>query len=598
MRLPIEPAYDYIVIGSGAGGGTLAARLAEAGQSVLVIEAGPDPLDCADQRAAADYAVPVFHALASENPEFAWPYFVSHFDDSAEAARDSNRCDSGIFYPRAAALGGCTAHNAMIFLLPPDSDWESLSALTGDKGWSAAAMRQHRQRVEACRHRLLHRLLSLIGIDLTGHGWRGWLQVERAMPLKALADLRMVRVLARLILSDLSRDRKWFDRLRSFVFAWGDPNDRRRGSEEQLCYFPLATHRHARTGTRDRLHDVRRRHPERLRIWTETLASEILFEGNRAIGVRWQRGRGLHRNPGNSPEAEGSVFAAKEVILSAGAFATPQLLNLSGIGNPEDLKRHHIPVRAALPAVGRNLQDRYEIGVVHRMARPWTSLRGATFDIGDPLYRQWRRFRRGMYTSNGTAIAALRRSTKAASADPDIAIMGLLGRFSGYRQGYAAQTWPGLNGFTWAVLKGQSRNHAGSVTLTSNEVRDPPAIAFRNFAVGGDEDLDALVEGVEMARALAAPLREEGLIAEEETPGPGVTGDGLRAWVRDHAWGHHASGTAAIGTVLDPQCRVLGVQGLRVVDASIFPNIPGLFIAASIMLAAEKVAADILEDRC
>ena len=589
MSTRVEPSHDYIVIGSGAGGGTLAARLAEAGNRVLVLEAGPDPLRCDDQRAEADYRVPVFHALASENPAFSWPYHVSHFDDPADAA-------SSIFYPRAAALGGCTAHNAMIFLLPPDSDWDALANRTGDSGWNASAMQLHRQRLEACRHRMLHRLLARIGIDLTGHGWRGWLSIERAMPLKALADIRMMRVMARLVLSDLARDGKWRERLRSFGFAWGDPNDRR-GNAEQLCYFPMATRRHARVGTRERLHDVARRHPDRLEIQTDTLASEILFEGSRAIGVRWQSGRGLYRTPGLPPEAQGCAYAAKEVILSAGAFATPQLLMLSGIGDAEQLRKWDIPVRADLPSVGRNLQDRYEVSVVNRMAQPWRSLRGATFGLDDPLYRQWRRFRRGMYTSNGTAIAALRRSSKAAGVDPDLALFGLLGRFSGYREGYSAQTWPGLDGFTWAILKGQSRNRAGSVTLTSTNVRDAPAIAFRNFTDGGAEDLDALVEGVEMARALWAPLRHAEFIAEEEIPGPGLTGDALRAWVRNNAWGHHASGTAAIGTVLDPQCRVLGIERLRVVDASIFPDIPGLFIAAPIMLAAEKIAADILAER-
>nr|WP_253201244.1 GMC family oxidoreductase [Sphingomonas quercus] len=172
--------------------------------------------------------------------------------------------------------------------------------------------------------------------------------------------------------------------------------------------------------------------------------------------------------------------------------------------------------------------------------------------------------------------------------------MGLLGRFSGYRTGYAAETWPGLDGFTWAILKGQTRNRAGTVRLDPRDPRGQPEIDFHNFEQGGDADLDALVESVGMARALSAALLDEGLIAEEEVPGSSVTGEALRQWISCNAWGHHACGTAAIGPVLDAQARVHGVEGLRVVDASIFPRIPGLFIAAPIMMAAEKIAADML----
>ena len=310
------------------------------------------------------------------------------------------------------------------------------------------------------------------------------------------------------------------------------------------------------------------------------------------VGVEWQRGRGLFRDARSQPQESGTSFVTREVILAGGAFCTPQLLQVSGIGDPELLRRLEVPLRADLPEVGCNLQDRYEIAVVHRMTRTWRSLAGARFAIDDPLFRRWRRGR-GMYTSNGSAVAALRRSAGARRDDPDLVVMGLLGRFSGYRLGYSRETWPGLDGFTWAILKGQTGNRAGSVEATSQDPRVAPAIAFRNFDQGGQDDLDALVEGFEMARALAAPLVAEGL-AVEEIPGPGCTGAALRDWVRTHAWGHHACGTAAIGPVLDGQCRVRGVTGLRVADASIFPQIPGLFIAAAVMLAAEKVAADII----
>jgi choline dehydrogenase-like flavoprotein len=269
---------------------------------------------------------------------------------------------------------------------------------------------------------------------------------------------------------------------------------------------------------------------------------------------------------------------------------------LSGIGDPEQLTSLGIEPRVSLPDVGRNLQDRYEIAVVHRMTRPWNSLRGACFSIGDPLYQKWRASRRGMYISNGTAIAALRSSSHAQAGNPDLVLMGLMGRFSGYFPGYADKCWPGLDGFSWAVLKGQTGNRAGSVRLASADPRDPPKVAFRNFEEDGERDLDALMQGVDMVRAMARPLIKCRAIASEELPGNNLSRDELKQWVRANAWGHHACGTAAIGPVLDTRGRVHGVSGLRVVDASIFPRIPGLFIVASIYLAAEKLSEDILED--
>ena len=343
-----------------------------------------------------------------------------------------------------------------------------------------------------------------------------------------------------------------------------------------------------------------RAHRDRLHIRTDSLATRVLYaENGRACGVEWREGRHLYRASPVPSDQFGTVrraSARREVILAGGAFATPQLLTLSGIGDPDELARHGIPLRQALPAVGRNLQDRYEVSVVLKMAQPWVSLRGARFAAGDPLFQLWQRCRRGMYTSNGTAIAALRRSATAPGSSADLVLMGLMGRFRGYYPGYAQDTWPGLDGFSWVVLKGRTGNRAGTVTLASADPRDPPVIAFRNFAEHGDADLAALVEGIGMARQLAQVMTEGGAAEQEETPGAAVTGAALRQWAHDNAWGHHACGTAAIGEVLDARGRVHGVAGLRVVDAAIFPRIPGLFIVAAIYFAAEKLAQDILED--
>jgi choline dehydrogenase len=158
--------------------------------------------------------------------------------------------------------------------------------------------------------------------------------------------------------------------------------------------------------------------------------------------------------------------------------------------------------------------------------------------------------------------------------------------------------------FTWAILKAHTFNRAGSVLLRSADPRDPPDIRFRYFDEGDDtagEDLDAVVTGIGVARSIMAGLADD--VAEEIAPGAEVeTQDELRTFVRDNAWGHHASCTCAIGPADDPRAvvgsdfRVHGTRGLRVVDASVFPRIPGFFIVTAIYMAAEKASAAILAD--
>ena len=124
---------DYAVIGSGAGGGTVAARLAEAGMNVVLLEAGDDYRQRSASGLPEDCDVPAFHPLASENPALRWDLFVRHYADETQQRRDCKAGPEGILYPRASTLGGCTAHNAMIFVTPDDSDWDGIAALTGDE---------------------------------------------------------------------------------------------------------------------------------------------------------------------------------------------------------------------------------------------------------------------------------------------------------------------------------------------------------------------------------------------------------------------------------------------------------------------------------
>ena len=250
---------------------------------------------------------------------------------------------------------------------------------------------------------------------------------------------------------------------------------------EGLYITPLATNGGRRAGVRDRIREVQKNCPHQLVVKTNILVTKILLEKltspqgeqSKAIGVEYREGAHLYRaapETGQTTSALKEFRAKREVILSAGAFNTPQLLMLSGIGPRDELERHGIPLHIELPGVGKNLQDRYEVGIVYKMKKPFSSLEGATFhadEVNDRLYREWkeatpeeRKEGKGfLYSSNGVVIAILKRSSvaKTAKQDPDLFIFGLPSDFRGYEQGYSKNITT-KDHFTWLVLKAHTNN--------------------------------------------------------------------------------------------------------------------------------------------
>lgn len=620
--------FDYIVVGSGAGGGTLAARLVEKGCSVLLLEAGGD-------EQPFNYEVPVFHGLATEDEELRLDHYVRHYADEARQLNDPKYAVElaagrhGVYYPRSRTLGGCTAHYAMIIIRPHDSDWQAIRDATGDATWAPENMNEYFARVERWQYSAGR---------ASGHGTDGWLPTRFADVLE-LGDEAIQHLdpsIGEIAADAVLANPQWlpihfWDIPFSFeqrLRAHFDPNDlrvlKRHGVGAIAVPMAVGENGH-RAGARERLNAIRNN--ERLEVRTECHVTELVFdqkEPTRVVGLRYLPGPRLYRadrDPSRFGQPTGpaqEVLAKREVILSGGAYITPQLLMLSGIGPRDVLENLGIPIRVLLPGVGQNLQDRYEVGIVAQAREPFRLLKNATFHApppaspsGDEFFQEWLQKGTGLYATNGAVIGFIARSSVAENDEPDLFIFGVPGAFTGYYTNWSADAVsPPHDKWTWLLLKAHAR-FRGRVKLATKDPLDPPAIDFNYFERGPDgaptadaqKDLQAMREGVRLINTLLKGSRHELKLHPQIMKGVDLdTDEGIGRFVQDRAWGHHASCTCKIGAesdenaVLDSRFRVRGLKGLRVVDASIFPRIPGFFLVMPIYMIAEKAADVIVED--
>lgn len=375
------------------------------------------------------------------------------------------------------------------------------------------------------------------------------------------------------------------------------------------------------------IHTSKAKHPDgskkyKLDIQLNTLVTRIMFDNSstpRATGVEYTTGCNLYSASPSSTSAtitgKGIYSASREIILAGGTYNTPQLLKLSGIGARSELEPLNIPVTRESLGVGTNMQDRYEVSVVGMAPDNFAILHNCTFlhnpvlDNGlpepeeDPCLFQWQKNiqNRGIYGTNGVAFSIVHQTSVSEKTEADMFIVGYPANFHGYFPGYSMAT--DLEHWSWLILKAHSRNNAGTVTLKSASPFDMPQINFHSFARGGELDVEAVYEGIELARKMFAESPDLNGTFTEVIPGPQVqTRAEVVQWLRDEAWGHHASCSVPIGAPNDPNApldskfRVKGVDGLRVVDASVFPRIPGFYIVGAIYMISEKAADVIIED--
>ncbi|MEX0984427.1 MAG: choline dehydrogenase [Actinomycetota bacterium] len=531
--------YDFVIIGAGSAGSALANRLsADPSNRVLVLEAG-----------RMDSLWDVFIHMPAA---LAFPIGSRFYDWKYESEPEPNMGGRRVYHARGKVVGGSSSINGMIFQRGNPLDYERWASDPGMSNWDYAHCLPYFKRMETC---------LAAAPDDPYRGRSGPLILERGPATSPL-----------------------FGAFFAAVQQAGYPltDDVNGYRQEGFAPFDRNIHRGRRlSAARAYLHPVTSR--PNLDVRTRSLVTQIVFEGSRAVGVRYTRGRGSVQ-----------TVRAGEIILCGGAINSPQLLQLSGVGNAADLASLGIDVVADRPGVGQNLQDHLEVYIQYACTQPVSVQPGMKMWRRPFIGAQWLFFRSGLGATNHFEAGGFVRG------DEDVAYPNLMFHFLPIAIRYDGSSPAGGHGYQ--VHVGPMYSDArGSITLTSTDPRRHPALRFNYLST--EQDRREWVEAIRVARHILTQPAFAPFNGGETSPGQAVqTEDEIRAWVaKDGETALHPSCTTRMGSpddpmsVIDPlSMRVYGTEGLRVVDASVFPYVTNGNIYAPVMMTAEKSADLIL----